>query len=53
MGFLEPTHLLIVAAIALLVLGPRRLASLYGSLQRARDEFLAAKEVRKAERRDG
>jgi|GEM_PF-4754592 len=49
MGLLEPIHILIVLAIALVVLGPKRLQRAFQALQRARAEFLAAQERERGE----
>jgi TatA/E family protein of Tat protein translocase len=42
MGLIDPTHLLIVAIVALIVIGPRRLPEVARALGRAVHEFRAA-----------
>jgi sec-independent protein translocase protein TatA len=42
MGLIDPTHLLIVAIVALIVIGPRRLPEVARALGRAAHEFRAA-----------
>jgi Sec-independent protein translocase protein TatA len=42
MGLINPTHLLLLALVLLVVLGPRRLLALRGSLTRALQELQAA-----------
>lgn len=42
MGLIDPTHLLLIAVVALLVIGPRRLPELTRALGRAMHEFRAA-----------
>lgn len=42
MGLINPTHLLLLAFLMLVVLGPRRLLALRGSLARAWQELQAA-----------
>lgn len=49
MGLIDPTHLLLVGLIALIVIGPRRLPQLLQALRRATHEFRSALE----EGRDG
>jgi sec-independent protein translocase protein TatA len=39
MGIMDPTHLLLIAAVALIVIGPRRLPELSRALGRAVHEF--------------
>ncbi|MHB8491333.1 MAG: Sec-independent protein translocase subunit TatA/TatB, partial [Solirubrobacteraceae bacterium] len=42
MGLIDPTHLLVIAVIALIVIGPRRLPGLFHGLRRAVDDFRLA-----------
>jgi TatA/E family protein of Tat protein translocase len=42
MGLIDPTHLLIVAVVALIVIGPRRLPEVMRALSRAMHEFREA-----------
>jgi len=42
MGLIDPTHLLLVGLIALIVIGPKRLPQLLQALGRATREFRSA-----------
>ena len=42
MGLIDPTHLLVVALVALVVIGPRRLPELARAFGRAAHEFREA-----------
>jgi TatA/E family protein of Tat protein translocase len=42
MGLIDPTHLVLIAAVALIVIGPRRLPKLAQALGRAVHEFREA-----------
>ncbi len=42
MGLIDPTHLLLIGVIALIVVGPKRLPALAQALRRAMHEFRTA-----------